>query len=130
MIDLDLESLEKIKALKKTVGTPEFLRFFTNPREYIEFKKSNKGHTTPKVEAVVPHQVSNDDPLDRLMSTKDVIDADMILDMDYSDWSGDIDLDKLINDMHTKKIQQLSQIALQTIIEKHVLSLPHLAPQI
>ena len=57
MIDLDLESLEKIKALKKTVGSPEFLRFFTNPREYSEFKKSNKGHTTPKVEAVVPHQV-------------------------------------------------------------------------
>lgn len=128
-MDLDLESLEKIKALKKTVGSPEFLRFFTNPREYSEFKKSSKGHTTPKVEAVVP-QVSNDDPLDRLMSTKDVIDADMILDMDYSDWSGDIDLDKLINDMHTKKIQQLSQIALQAIIDKHVLSLPHLAHQI
>ena len=63
------------------------------------------------------------------MSAKDLDEADMILDMDYADWSGDVALDQIISDMQLKKLHSLPSIPLEAIVNKLSRSLPHLAPQ-
>lgn len=67
--------------------------------------------------------------MDRLVNAKDLDEASMILEMDYSDWSGDLAVDQIISDMQLKNQHHLPHIALEAIVNKLSSSLPHLAPQ-
>lgn len=63
------------------------------------------------------------------MGAKDSDEASMVLDMDYTDWSGEVALDQIITDMQIKKLGHLSHPALEAIVSKLSSSLPHLGPQ-
>lgn len=42
----------------------------------------------------------------------------MIIDMEYTDWNQNIDIDKILADMHTHKFEQVTHIAFQAILVK------------
>lgn len=43
-------------------------------------------------------------PIKDLMNSQEVIDAEMIIDMEYTDWNQNIDIDKILADMQIHKI--------------------------
>jgi hypothetical protein len=52
------------------------------------------------------------------MASQEVIDAEMIIDMEYTDWNQNIDIEKIILDMKSQKITEVTSIALQAILDK------------
>ena len=38
------------------------------------------------------------------MNSQEVIDAEMIIDMEYTDWNQNVDIDKILSDMQANKI--------------------------
>jgi len=42
----------------------------------------------------------------------------MIIDMEYTDWNQNIDIEKIILDMKSQKITEVTSIALQAILDK------------
>jgi hypothetical protein len=52
------------------------------------------------------------------MASQEVIDAEMIIDMEYTDLNQNIDIEKIILDMKSQKITEVTSIALQAILDK------------
>lgn len=52
------------------------------------------------------------------MASQEVIDAEMIIDMEYTDWNQNIDIEKIILDIKSQKITEVTSIALQAILDK------------
>jgi hypothetical protein len=57
-------------------------------------------------------------PIKDLINSQEVIDAEMIIDMEYTDWNQNVDIDKIILDMENNHINRLSQNAFEAIIIK------------
>lgn len=52
------------------------------------------------------------------MNSQELIDAEMIIDMEYTDWNQNVDITKIISDMQANNIDQITQIAFKAILEK------------
>jgi hypothetical protein len=64
----------------------------------------------------VVEELSPKSSIEKLMSGEDADEVRMILDMEYCDWQGQIDLQKIILEMGD--IKEISEVAMTVIVEK------------
>jgi len=63
-----------------------------------------------------PREEVNLSHIQKLLSCKDNVEIEMTIDMEYSDWQGEIDLAKIIQEMGD--CTDISEEALSSIVEK------------